>query len=148
MTTFRRVYGAGPLHLVMVVFCLALALWVVMTLGPALWNTSVWWQSIALWFVGAALLHDLVLFPLYAVADRGVRRITGRWVNAFRIPSLGAALSLALFFPGILSQGSTDYQAATGLTQEPFAMRWLILAVSLYAASAVVYGGLYFARRR
>jgi len=30
----------------------------------------VWWQSILVWFLGAVVLHDLVLFPLYALADR------------------------------------------------------------------------------
>lgn len=32
------------------------------------------WFGVALWFVGAALLHDLVLLPLYAVADRAIVR--------------------------------------------------------------------------
>ncbi|MEJ8672741.1 hypothetical protein WKI71_43560 [Streptomyces sp. MS1.AVA.1] len=31
----------------------------------------------AVWFVGAALLHDLVLLPLYALADRSVVRGLG-----------------------------------------------------------------------
>lgn len=30
------------------------------------------WFAVALWIVGAALLHDLVLVPLYAAADRAV----------------------------------------------------------------------------
>ena len=30
------------------------------------------WFGVALWFVGAALLHDLVLLPLYAAADRAL----------------------------------------------------------------------------
>ncbi|MER6924634.1 hypothetical protein ABT314_37830, partial [Streptomyces spiralis] len=32
------------------------------------------WFGVALWFVGAALLHDLVLLPLYAAADRAALR--------------------------------------------------------------------------
>ncbi|MGO4748474.1 hypothetical protein AB4212_07565, partial [Streptomyces sp. 2MCAF27] len=35
------------------------------------------WFGVALWFVGAALLHDLVLLPLYAVADRTAVRALG-----------------------------------------------------------------------
>jgi hypothetical protein len=30
------------------------------------------WVGVALWIVGAALLHDLVLLPLYVAADRAV----------------------------------------------------------------------------
>lgn len=35
------------------------------------------WFGVALWFVGAAVLHDLVLVPLYAGADRAVSRGLG-----------------------------------------------------------------------
>ncbi|MDJ0394814.1 hypothetical protein QMK17_15935 [Rhodococcus sp. G-MC3] len=140
MTTFRKLYGAGPLHLLAVAFCLAVGLSVVFSIGfPALWNQAVWWQSIAVWFVGAALLHDLVLFPLYSLVDRGLAVGLGRWVNAVRIPALGAGLSLLLFFPGIISQGSVSYESATGLTQQPFAVRWLLLVVALFVASGLFY---------
>ena len=36
------------------------------------------WLGVALWVVGAAVLHDLVLLPLYAAADRAVVRGFGR----------------------------------------------------------------------
>lgn len=36
------------------------------------------WFGVALWFVGAAVLHDLVLVPLYAGADRAVTRVSAR----------------------------------------------------------------------
>lgn len=143
MSTFRKLYGAGPIHLLAVAFCLALGLSVVLGIGiPALWNPTVWWQSIAVWFVGAALIHDLVLYPLYSAVDAGLVRGLGRWANAVRIPALGAGLSLLLFFPGIISQGSESYESATGLTQQPFAVRWLLLVAALFAAS-----GLYCAVR-
>ncbi|WP_405895532.1 hypothetical protein OG272_36775 [Streptomyces sp. NBC_00104] len=32
------------------------------------------WFEVALWFVGAAVVHDLVLLPLYAAADRALVR--------------------------------------------------------------------------
>ena len=35
------------------------------------------WLQVALWFVGAALVHDLVLLPLYATLDRAVVRASG-----------------------------------------------------------------------
>ncbi len=42
-------------------------------IGPkALWNPDVWWQSILVWVLGAIIAHDLLLFPLYALADRSL----------------------------------------------------------------------------
>lgn len=137
---FRRLYGAGPLHLLAVAFCLSLGLLVIASIGlPALWNPDHRLQSIAVWFVGAALIHDLVLFPLYALVDRGLVRALGGRVNFVRVPALGAALSLLLFFPGIIAQGSETYEAATGLTQEPFAVRWLLLVLAMFVVSGIVY---------
>ena len=142
MNAFRARYGAGPLHLAITAGCLALAGLAVLTIGfPALWNNDVWWQSIGLWFVGAAVVHDAILFPLYALLDHALVARLGRFVNAVRIPALGAGLSLLLFAPGIFRQGSQTYEAATGLTQEPYAMRWLLLVAAMFAASAVFYGG-------
>jgi len=71
VTRFRTFYGAHPLHLLAVLAGFALLGYIVSVAGPAaLWNPSVWWQSILVWFLGAVVLHDLVLFPLYALADR------------------------------------------------------------------------------
>lgn len=149
MTTFRARYGAGPLHLAVTACCLALAGAVVLTIGfPALWNTDTWWQSIGLWFVGAAVVHDAILFPLYAMLDRTLVARLGRFVNAVRIPALGAGLSLLLFAPGIFAHGSDTYEAATGQTQEPYAMRWLLLVAGMFAASAAFYGGREILSRR
>ena len=60
---FRDFYGAHPLHLLALLASLALLGYIISVLGPvALWNRDVWWQSIVVWFLGAVLLHDLVLF--------------------------------------------------------------------------------------
>ena len=68
---FRHHYGRSPLHLLTLVASFALVGYVIATLGPKqLWNPHVWWQSIAVWFVAAIILHDLVLFPFYALASR------------------------------------------------------------------------------
>lgn len=137
---FRRLYGAGPLHLLATAFCVSLGLLVIASIGlPALWNPDHRLQSIAVWFIGAALIHDLVLFPLYALVDRGLVRALGGRVNYVRVPALGAALSLLLFFPGIFAQGSDTYEDATGLTQEPFAARWVILVLAMFVVSGIVY---------
>ena len=56
-----------------------------------------------------------------------------------RIPALAAGLTLLMFLPGIIEQGSRTYLAATGQTQEPFLGRWLWLTAALFGVSAVIY---------
>ncbi len=150
---FRGFYGAHPLHLLGVLAGFALLGYIISVVGPAaLWNTSVWWQSILVWFLGAVVLHDLVLFPLYAIADRthtaGLRALRGRRArsqprvpatNYVRVPVLASGLLFLVFFPGIIEQGSTTYLAATGQTQAPFLARWLLAVAVIFAISALTY---------
>ncbi len=156
LARFTAFYGSHPLHLMGTIAALALAGYVVSVLGPqALWNHTVWWQSIGVWFVAAVIAHDLILFPLYALADRsltgalaalrgrcaghqsGVSRVSP--LNYLRVPTLATGLSLLLFFPGIIQQGQSSYLAATGQNQQPFYGRWLLLVAALYGLSALVY---------
>lgn len=153
MRRFARFYGADPLHLLAVLFTFALAGYAVAVVGPQnLWNQDVWWKSIAVWFLGAVIAHDLMLFPLYALADRsltsGLNAMRGRRIprprsvsalNYIRVPALASGLTLLLFLPGIIEQGADAYLAATGLTQEPFLERWLLLTAVFFAVSAVAY---------
>jgi hypothetical protein len=150
---FKAQYGAHPLQLLTLVACFAFVGYVISVMGPKqLWNSRVWWQSILVWFLGAIVLHDLVLFPIYAVADRslhaGWQAVTGRLpdrrprvpiVNYVRIPALASGLLFAMFFPGIIEQGSAAYLRATGLTQAPFLDRWLLITAVLFGTSAVAY---------
>jgi hypothetical protein len=148
MSTFRRVYGSHPLHLLTLVAGFALFGYVIATItGRALWNPNTWWQSIAVWFAAAIIAHDLVLFPIYAVADRlllttGAGRIRVSRVpvvNYIRVPVLASGLTLLVFLPGIIKQGAPTFRAATGLTQDVFLGRWLLLTAAVFAVSAVVY---------
>ncbi len=153
LARFTACYGSNPLHLLGTIAALALAGYVVMLLGPqAIWNHKVWWQSIAVWFLAAVIAHDLVLFPLYALADRsvtaGLKAIRCRRpvlsprvspLNYLRVPTLAAGLSLLLFFPGIIRQGAARYAAATGQTQQPFLERWLLLVGAVYGLSALAF---------
>lgn len=145
MTVFRRVYGSRPLHLLTLIAGFALFGYAVVTLGfPALWNPRTWWQSIVVWFAAAVVVHDLVLFPLYALTDR-ILVLSQRLptpvplLNHIRVPLLGSALTFLVFSPGILRQGAPTYIAATGRTQEPFLGRWLLLVAVMFAVSAVAY---------
>ena len=56
-----------------------------------------------------------------------------------RIPALASGLLFAMFFPGIIEQGSPAYLRATGLTQAPFLDRWLLITAVLFGSSAVAY---------
>jgi hypothetical protein len=150
LARFRTVYGSHPLHLLTLIAGFALLGYVLATVKPVtLWNPNTWWQSIAVWFAAAIIAHDLVLFPIYALADRILlsgRRIRLRrsdatvpLLNYVRVPAMGAALTLLVFLPGIIEQGTPTYWAATGQTQEPFLGRWLLLTAAMFATSAVVY---------
>jgi len=60
-------------------------------------------------------------------------------VNYLRVPALGCALLFLMFSPGIIQQGRLSYLAATGLTQQPYLGRWLLLTAALFTASALAY---------
>lgn len=153
MRRFARFYGANPLHLLTMMSCFALCLYVIVVAQPDTFvNTQVWWQSIAVWFIGAAILHDLLLFPLYALADlslrSGLRAMSHLpvpaaaevpMVNYVRVPVLGTGLTFLMFFPGLIKQGASTYHNATGLTQDPFLQRWLLLVAVMFATSALAY---------
>jgi hypothetical protein len=141
-----RIYGANPLHLLVMLACFALAGYVALRLThePAL-------VRMLIWFLGAVVAHDFVLFPLYAFADRSLaaalralwpRRGTAALVaplNYIRVPALGTGLLFLLFFPGIIRQGQATYLGATGQDQQPYLSRWLLLTAAMFAASAVTY---------
>jgi len=124
----------GRWQYVPLLFCVALGLYAV-----SFWLGSPSLIRLLLWFVGAAVLHDLVLFPLYSAADRGLARLPVRLRNHIRVPALGAGLTFLVFLPGIVRQGTESNIAATGLDQEPFLGRWVVLTLALFAVSAVVY---------
>lgn len=141
MRRFTDLYGERPGHLVLLLASLAVAAYAASFLlgDPAL-------LRLLAWFVGAALAHDLLIFPLYAAADRALTAVAGRLpalrvpiVNHVRVPALGIGLTLLMFLPGIIRQGGDTHRAQTGLDQEPYLSRWLWLAAGLIAASALVY---------
>jgi hypothetical protein len=147
LSRFRSMYGSHPLHLLTLIAGFALFGYVLATVTPsALWNHRTWWQSIVVWFAVAIIAHDLVVFPLYALADRillmGNRLSPASRVpviNYIRVPALASGLTLLVFLPGIIEQGAPTVLAAAGQTQEPFLGRWLLLTAALFGTSAVLY---------
>lgn len=158
-----QLYGDRLFHLVVVTAALAFGAYAVATLGiDNLFNPVTWWQSIAVWFAVAVIAHDLVLFPLYSLFDRLIPRAAAQRrsdgvrapgflrvpvVNYVRIPTMAAGLLLLMFLPGIIRQGAFTYEAATGLTQEPFRGRWLLIVAAFYLISFLCYLAATAARR-
>lgn len=150
MARFRELYGAGVLHLLVMLPTLAVAAYAVLTLlvgDPSL-------VRVAVWFLAAVVANDLVLNPVAAVLD-GVLRGGLRWlprlpasrttINYIRVPALGAALTFLVYFPGIVRQGEPVVLGQSGLDQSPFLLRWLLLVAGMVALSIVVFR---LARRR
>ncbi|GHB56643.1 lipoprotein [Streptomyces cirratus] len=130
-TAFRRRYGASPLHLLLVLASFALTAYA----GTRLLKGDA--VGVALWFVGAALLHDLVLLPLYSVLDRGAQLPGAPWpsVNYVRVPAFVSGLLLLVWWPLVLRRVG-HYTATTGLPAGGFLGRWLLITAALFAASA------------
>ena len=135
MVTLARRVGASPTQLALLVVCLGLAAYAAFFLlgDPALLRMLVW-------FAGAAVVHDLVIFPLYAAADRVLGALLpGPRMNYVRVPALGAGLAFLMFWPGIVRQGEATHLAATGLDQAPYLGRWLVLSAALFGLSGLVW---------
>ncbi|MFF7652683.1 hypothetical protein ACFZCY_23180 [Streptomyces sp. NPDC007983] len=131
---FRRRYGDSPPHLLLLLCSFALTGYA----GVRLLSGD--WFGIVLWFVGAAVLHDLVLLPLYGLADRALRRAVpapASYVNHVRVPAFVSVLLLLVWFPLIAGTQWRRYERYTGLSADGFWQRWLLITAGLFAASAL-----------
>lgn len=138
----RRLYGAAPWHLLALLGCFLLTAYAASRLldDPAL-------LRIAVWFVGAAVVWDLMLGPAFAAADRVLHGATTRVRPAgvrllpyLRVPAAVSTLLLLVFLPSILQRSEGVYAAKTGLSQDPYLERWLVVSATLFAFSAALYG--------
>jgi len=150
-----RWYGANPLHLLALLAAFALAGYAVRAVISA-----GQWRGFAAWFVVAIIGHDLLLFPLYSLADLSLRRLlptrgsrghdapaqkgaaAAPWpplLNYVRIPAAFSLLLLMVFFPLILGLSQPEYQRASGLATQPYLWRWLAITGVLFTVSAVAY---------
>ncbi|MGJ5752326.1 hypothetical protein FB563_0414 [Streptomyces puniciscabiei] len=141
MTRFARWYGSGPLHLLVLIASFALTGYAMVRL----FAVQPW--EVAIWFVGAAILHDLILLPLYSLADlsafsvlrhRAVDRPTVPWINYLRVPVFLSGLLLLVWFPLVLRLAG-PYPGDTGLSDGVYLGRWLAITGALFAASAVAF---------
>jgi hypothetical protein len=144
---WRYLYGENPLHLLAMIGCFALAGYVVSLLWaePSL-------PMLAVWFAGAVIGHDLVLYPLYALADQPLRGL--RWarrrvaprrpplvpaINHVRVPALGAAVLGLVWFPSITARGAEAFAFTAAHPMVGQYENWLLITAALFLGSAVVY---------
>ena len=72
-------------------------------------------MGVATWLLAAAILHDLIVLPLYAgsTAARG-RALPGAAINYMRIPAAMSLLMLVVFWGTIAGKGAGAYHAVSG----------------------------------
>jgi len=138
MRPFLRWYGASPLHLLTMLGCFALAGYAAAELLP---NNVV---GILVWLVGAVIGHDLILMPLYTLADRSASAVFRHrgpslpavpWINYLRVPAALSGLLLLIWFPLILRLPAR-FPATTTLSLDPYLWHWLAMTGALFLLSA------------
>ena len=140
MGRVAQTYGAHPLHLVSLLLSFAVAGYAALQL----FATNL--VGVAVWFLGAAILHDLLVLPGYLLVDRLVRggprpaqpNRARPWANHVRIPLALSALLLLVFLPSILRL-SDGFEATTTLSPDGYAWRWLVVSAALFTLSGVAY---------
>ena len=148
MQWLRRHYGAGPLHLAGLLACFAIAAY---ALAKVLGENG--WKAILLLFAICIIAHDLIVWPVYGLADRMALRLQDRtehrtqdrarpvvpWINHVRVPTVISAVLLGMFFPLIVRLSNPYYQAVTGFNENVYFTNWLIVTGVLFAGSALAY---------
>lgn len=152
---FRADVGGDPLQVLVLVAGLALGAYAFYraSFGPLP-------VRMLIWLVAAIVGHDLVLYPLYALADRSWlvfsrqvrRRVQARaWsvpvVNYLRAPTLVSGLFLLVFWSPISRQGNPFFRYRAGHPYAGYLSRWLITVGVLFGLSALLYA-LALARHR
>ena len=136
-----RWYGASPLHLLALLACFGLAGYAAARL------VSSHPVAVVAWFVGAVIGHDLLLMPLYSLADRSAMAAVRHrepqlpatpWINYLRVPAALSGLLLLVWFPLILRLQS-PYHASTTLSADPYVWHWLAVTGALFLLSAVAF---------
>lgn len=138
MRRFLRWYGASPLHLLTMLGCFALAGYAAAALLPS--NAI----GIPVWFVGAIIGHDLILMPLYTLADRSAIAVfrhrppslpAVQWINYLRVPAALSGMLLLIWFP-LIFRLPARFPATTTLSLDPYLWHWLGVTGGLFLLSA------------
>jgi hypothetical protein len=141
MRRLLRWYGANPLHMLALLGCFALAGYAAARLVPSRPF------GVAVWFIGAVVGHDVLLMPLYTLADRSAMAVIRHraprlpsigWINYVRVPAALSGLLLLMWTPLILRL-RTRYHASTTLSENPYLWHWLGVTGALFLLSAAVF---------
>jgi hypothetical protein len=143
IAAFRTRYGASPLHLLGHLAAFAIAYYALSEVLLSKYSHPINWVA---WFVGGALVHDLVFLPVYVlldtiarlgVADHPLRRVNA--INHIRVPAVMAGVMFLVYFPLILGDGRENYINDVGHGPPDFLARWLMICAVLFGASALAY---------
>jgi Na+/melibiose symporter-like transporter len=140
---FRAGYGSSPLHLLGHIVAFAAFVW---ALSQILGGGYV--VNYIAWFVGAAVLHDIVVLPIYSLIDRITRHHGHRtWgarfgaaINYIRAPTIISAVLLLVYSPEILGYSAKNYRDDTGHALPSILTNWLLITAGLFLASGLLYG--------
>ncbi len=141
MSGWRRRYGGSPLHFVAHACAIAVGAYALSQILDPRFSEPL---NLAAWLLGGALLHDLVLLPMYTALDAAARMLLREHVNHVRFPAVIAAVLFLAYFPLITGHGRENYLRASGHEPPDYLARWLAITAALFLASAL----LYVARRR
>src|ERR1700761_7339958 len=131
-------YGASPLHLLTMIGSFALAGYAAAELLPV--NPV----GILVWLIAAVIGHDLLLMPLYTLADRSATAVfrhrplnlpAGPWINYLRVPAMLSGLLLLIWFP-LIFRLPARFPASTTLPLDPYLWHWLAVTGALFLLSA------------
>ncbi len=141
IAVFARRYGAHPAHLAGHLLLFALAFWAISTMLDM--RAAGNW---VLWLVAAAVLHDLLLLPLYAIPDRvAARLLTGRRaprvpvINHLRVPVAVSGVLLLVSFPLVLERAPGNIARVAGFAPSGYLAAWLGITAGAFLLSAAVY---------
>jgi hypothetical protein len=138
LRSFFRWYGASPLHLLAMLGCFALAGYAAAELLPG--NVA----GVLIWLAGAVIGHDLILMPLYTLADQSAMAVFRHRpprlpavapINYLRVPAALSGMLLLIWFPLVLRLPGR-FTATTTLPLDPYLWHWLAVTGVLFLLSA------------
>lgn len=147
LARFKADVGADPLQVLVLLASFAVAAYAFYraSFGPLP-------ARMAVWFVASILAHDLVLYPVYAIADNSwsilSRKARARVrlreprvpvVNFVRVPIVFSGLFLLVFWGLISGQGGASFQYASDHPFLDYLTRWLITVGVFFGVSALLY---------
>ena len=138
---WRRIYGAGPWHLLGHLLLIAVAAFALSIMFRARFAPEP--LNLVLWLLGGAVLHDLVLLPLYSAVNAGLARVLPASdpaaINFLRVPAVLSVVVLITFWPRIANRQPGNFERALGEAPPDYLSRWLLVTAALFAASAIVW---------